>query len=193
MMYNDVWWCMKSERWWVKVYDWVSHLKQLHYQVWCWRGPRKVRPHLILLRKTQVLAWMELYEWELDSWDALVEEIIDSLQSPFLAQRDGSALLQDNCLTHTTMAISRQAFRILRLASSWWAPNAASTACKDLSHLTYFNNDKKDQANKEQKYLKRLMTVVATSALMRLTWTVPRRLPWNEFLTFNSHDGSNDK
>ena len=76
-----------------------------------------VQTHLIFLKRIQALARMELREWELDSWDALVEEIIDSLQPSLFPQRDGSALLRDNRLTHTTVAISRQVFRILRLAS----------------------------------------------------------------------------
>ena len=51
----------------------------------------RVRSHSILLRRTQALAWIELRKWELDRWDALVKEIIDSLQPPLFPQRNGSA------------------------------------------------------------------------------------------------------
>ena len=62
-------------------------------------------------------------------------------------------------------------------AAGIYAPNAASTARNDLSHLICFNSDKKGQDIKEQKQLRRLVTVLATSALMKLTWTVLQRLP----------------
>ena len=60
------------------------------------------------------------------------------------------------------------------------ASKVASTARKDLSHFTCFNSDKKGHyATKcpepeEQRHLRRLVTVLVTSALKRLTWTVPR-------------------
>ena len=49
------------------------------YQVWYWRGPRRVQPHSVFLRKTQALAQIEQRKRDLDSWDALVEKGIDSL------------------------------------------------------------------------------------------------------------------
>ena len=64
------------------------------------------------------------------------------------------------------MATLRRVFHILRLASLEQVPNVVSTACKDLSYLTYFNNDKKDQVKEEHKYLKRLVTVSTTSTLV---------------------------
>ena len=60
------------------------------------------------------------------------------------------------------------------------APNIVSTARKDLSHLTCFNSDKKGHyATKcpeleEQRHLRKLVTVLVTSALKRLTWTLPQ-------------------
>ena len=39
---------------------------------------------------------------------------------------------------------------------------------------------------KEEQQHRRLVTVLATSALMRPMWTVPWRLPWNKFLTFDT-------
>ena len=59
------------------------------------------------------------------------------------------------------------------------ARNVASTAGKDLSCLTCFNSDKEvsyttvSQAKEEQRYLRRLVTVLVTSALKRLTCKVP--------------------
>ena len=69
-------------------------------------------------------------------------------------------------------------------------PNVVSMACKDLNHLICFNSDKKGQAKEEQKYLRRLVIVLKTSALIRLTWTVPQRLPWNGFLAFDTRFNS---
>ena len=40
-------------------------------------------------------------------------------------------------------------------------------------------------SQRRTKHFRRLVTVLATSAL-RLTWTVPWRLPWNKFLAFNT-------
>ena len=58
---------------------------------------------------------------------------------------------QGNHPTYTTMATSRQVFCILRLASSGRAPNIASTACKDLSHLTLSGADV-DFLNRELRW-----------------------------------------
>ena len=41
------------------------------------------------------------------------------------------------------------------------APNVASTARKDLSHLTCFNSDKVSRAKEGQRHLRRLVTVLA--------------------------------
>ena len=60
------------------------------------------------------------------------------------------------------------------------ASKVASIARKDLSHFTCFNSDKKDHyatncpEPEEQRHLRKLVTVLVTSALKRLTWTVPR-------------------
>ena len=56
--------------------------------------------------------------------------------------------------------------------------NVASMAGKDLSYLTCFNSDKKvsyttvSRAKEEQRHLRKLVTVLVTSALKRLTWTM---------------------
>ena len=45
------------------------------------------------------------------------------------------------------------------------------------------------QAKEGQRRLRRLVAVLMTSELMTETlptWTVPRRLPWNEFLAFDT-------
>ena len=111
-------------------------------------------------------------------------------------QKDRSALLRDNRLAHTIVAKFQASIRDPRDKSSekgFWrekqkqcrfkykwtnARNIASTTRKNLSHLTCFNSDKKvyytivSRAKEEQRHLRRLVTVLVTSALKRLTWTV---------------------
>ena len=49
---------------------------------------------------------MEQRERELDSWDALVEETIDSLQPPSFLREMDQRFSRGNCLVHTTVAKS---------------------------------------------------------------------------------------
>ena len=64
----------------------------------------------------------------------------------------------------------------------------------ELSHLFQLRPKKslciKMSQAKERQWRRRLVTVLATSALMRLTWTVPRRLPSNEFFAFDTRFNS---
>ena len=66
-------------------------------------------------------------------------------------------------------------------------------ARKDLGYLTCYNSDKKGQIKEEQRHLRRLVTVLETSALIRLMWTVPRRLSWNEFFAVDTRFNSGKK
>ena len=169
---------------------------------------------------------MEQREWELDSWDALVKETINSLQPPFFLREMDQRCPRVNRPAYTTVAkfqASTQDPRDESSASSTWhpqdkpprsshphssrsesgetsekgfwrekkkqrclkheranvnAPNVASTARKDLNHITCFNSDKKghykvSRAKEGQRHLRRLVTVLGTSALTRLMWTTP--------------------
>ena len=73
-----------------------------------------------------------------------------------------------------------QARKDSTLAAGVYASKVVSTARKDLSHFTCFNSDKKSfyvtkcPESEEQRHLRKLVTVLVTSTLKRLTWTVPR-------------------
>ena len=77
------------------------------------------------MRRTQALARMELRKWELDSWDALVEESIASSPPSFLREMD-QRCPRGNRPTYTTVAKFQASTRDPRdksSASSAWHPH----------------------------------------------------------------------
>ena len=143
---------------------------------------------MILLKKTQALAWMgQLYlkqKGELDNWDELVKETI---KPPSFISEINQRCPRGNHLTYTNVVKFQASTRdpwdelfasfngILR--TSPYVPHGPSHKPKMARppRRTF------GRSKEEQRQLKKLVTVLVTSALKKLTWTVPRKLLLNEF------------